>query len=73
MGEGGDKYLRGGGGGGGVEGGVLITLGGRSRNDDGGGNGPTTASPRPVGRGGEGSPEGDIVSAARPGRKVRVP
>ena len=32
-------------------------------------NGGDSAAPRPVGRGGRGSPEVDVVAAARPGGK----
>ena len=70
MGEGGGGYLRGGGGGGVL---VLIPTGGRSRENGGGGDGTTTTSPCPVGLGGKGSPEGDIVVDAHTSRKGRVP
>ena len=47
--------------------------GGRSSDDDEGGDGTSASSPRPIGRGGGVLPEGDVVAAARPGEKGRVP
>ena len=45
----------------------------RSSNNEGGSEGTSAFSPRPVGRGGEGSPEGDVVAAARTRGKGRLP
>ena len=44
----------------------------RSSDDDNGGDSPAAADSHPVGQGGEGSPEGDIIADARPGGKGRV-